>query len=204
MRLLCREAAALNAVISSEICGSAAASARWEIPVQPLQSGAARGERVCDIWFPAQDVRSQQGGRLPPIREIKQDRGQSATPISTRGHWTAARPGTLIIILILSPGARACTEGLSWYRISRERKHIKTKRELLFKCVCLIDRSEEEICRAFKQEPYHKIFFTSPRSADKTSWWITHTSPESHYWRINSQVEVSSTTKHQVINLNLN
>lgn len=62
----------------------------WGVPVQPLQSGGAQRERVCNMWFPAQDVKSQQGGHLLPIREIKQDRGQSATPISTRGHWTAA------------------------------------------------------------------------------------------------------------------
>lgn len=46
----------------------------------PLQSA----QRVRNIWFPAQDVRSPRGGHLLPIREIKQDRGRSATPISTR------------------------------------------------------------------------------------------------------------------------
>lgn len=67
---------------------------RGEIPAQPLQSGGVQGGgRVCNIWFPAQDVKSQQGGHLLPIREIKQDRGQNATPISTRGHWTAAAAG---------------------------------------------------------------------------------------------------------------
>ncbi len=43
---------------------------------------------------PAQDGKSQQGGHSLPIREIKQDRGQSAAPISTRGHWTAAGPSS--------------------------------------------------------------------------------------------------------------
>lgn len=81
----------LEAVISSAFVRDLQfSSRRWEIPVQPLQSGAAQGECVCNIWFPAQDVKSQQGGHLLPIREIKQDRGQGATPISTRGHWTAA------------------------------------------------------------------------------------------------------------------
>ena len=44
---------------------------------------------VCNIWFSAQDVESQQAGHLLSIREIKADRGQCATPISTKGHWTA-------------------------------------------------------------------------------------------------------------------
>lgn len=65
--------------------------------------------------------KSQQGGHSLPIREIQEDRGHSAAPISTRGHWTAAaagwRPGTLIIITFiiitlssLRPGLHRGTE----------------------------------------------------------------------------------------------
>lgn len=67
----------------------------------PLQSGAPQHVGPC--------TGSQESTREAAHSQLgKSNRtgGQNATPISTRGHWTAAGrgPGTVIIIILLSPG----------------------------------------------------------------------------------------------------
>lgn len=99
-----------------------------EIPVQPLQSGAAQGERVCDIWFPAQDVKSQQGGHSLPIREIKQDMGPKS--------YSNQHQGSLD-----SGGGRAAARDRHHHHPHHHSQDctgtelMQTKREVSFKCI---------------------------------------------------------------------
>ena len=104
----------------------------------PLSPQSWLRECVCNIWFSAQDVKSQQAGHLLSIREIKADRGQRASPISTKGHWTALHctrsgPRSCSVSGANAWAKAACRyRGIRHYWINNIRKHISLKCEFLF------------------------------------------------------------------------